>query len=566
LHIEGGLHLVSTGDVPKIENGNSITLSLPFLPCPSITFAASTVELTDGNNFSWAGRTIQHQDSLCASGDIIIQKNEGLIIGQFTIDDNSYELFDLTGGVQLLIASSLDLKGRLECATPPSITGTPPTVIGGPCENIKTKVLILYTNSTLDNTTDIIGTANLAVTQTNQIWANSEINNSLSIAGIVKLDSWTHAPGTSAEVNNLKIDPFISYLRDDVYKAEIVVLLGPSYNDAYGVVADIGGVKANAFAVVNVSTATNGRYTFAHEVNHLFGGRHDNDPDPGTAHGRTFHTGFLNMFNKRFTLMCNLPEKKTRLTHVSNPDVNFAGEATGSSNENNAAKVNQMKNYVAAFYPDAPLSLYAQMSINNPQPCNTNGSASVTTKCGMGPYSYKWYSTNNPLNGAWQLVGTTQSIATFIPLSSYGSYSKAYKVVVTDALSNTVTYIKYSQSYCTEPQIWEPIDPNSVEGMNNNVQLADNRNEFLSIGAVPKANIYPNPNTGQFTMELMGFGNEHVEISIVDLTGKYIVSLYKGDINGAKVIAAVIPEKLSKGIYFVKVKGKTNLTQKLILN
>lgn len=571
LHVAGGLHLVTTSVPPQIEKDNAVTLNLPFLPCGSITFAASNVAFKDADNFSWSGKTIREKNSTCASGEMILQKNQGLFISNFTIDHFNYELYDLTGGVQLLLETNMGTDAKVECGTVTEGPMTPMDVTEGPCANIVTKVLILYSNTTMDLTTDVIGKANLAMQQTNEIWTNSGVNNYLSVAGIVKID-WNHYSTSQDELDNFSNSAYIQSLRD-IYNAEIVVLLGPSYGTVFGQ-ARFGGTYDDAYAVVNVAYATNGRYTFAHELNHLFGARHDidNDPDPipgGTAHGKWFYSGVLGLFHPRFTLMATPTANKVRIMHLSNPTIKYAGVYTGDWDKNNANQVSLMKNDVANFRNDPPLPFSASINMVNPLYCETNGTATALPTCGTPPYQYQWYTTSYPIgSSSWQTLGTTQSIGTYIPVSSYGLYSRAYKVVVTDAGSNVATVIKYSHSYCEEQQTWEPVEPFLAEGSNSGTnQPIVVENSSVGVSDRPKAKISPNPNKGEFNLELTGFVQEEVVIFLVDISGKMVTKLHDGVINGNQVIPVILDQKIAKGIYFVKIKGTaTNLSKKVILN
>ena len=76
--------------------------------------------------------------------------------------------------------------------------------------------------------------------------------------------------------------------------------------------------------------------------------------------------------------------------------------------------------------------------------------------------------------------------------------------------------------------------------------------------------IYPNPNNGNFEVELKNGSNVNAKITIYNIVGKLI---YENDVNDTTLIKSIKLNNVPNGIYFVKLKSNTvNFTKKIIVN
>lgn len=551
-NIYTSINFISIGDIQSLAPLGKLNINLPSIGIDNVTFQMSKVEYNNPSDFNWIGNQYVYGDSVNTYGSINLIKVREKFIGHITLDNKSFEIFDLTGGIQVIAVTNLNLFGIDECATGNKVSSTAASANQGPCADGKSKILVFFTPSAQSVESDINGRVALAMSQLNQNWANSSISNNLTVVGIQPI-SFSETGNVSNDLNTLKSLPSVTSLRNSL-KAEIVIFLT---NGNYGGIMGLaGGINANfneTFAIVDVTSSTTGRFTFAHEVNHLFGARHDTDPSPSNEHGHTFKTG-TGWFGwggiTRKTVMVVIPAGESRIEHTSNPNVNFMNVPTGVPFHNNAAQVNAMKTQIGGYYPD-------------PIPATFNFQA-VKAGCGFGwwgyaeicngtPYTYNWF---------WSLNGFTWNPAGsgYINYVTVPTNNGLLKCEVRD-LSNNLIYslqknvIKFG--FCGGVAF---RNSNSIESEN---LMDDNINNNSSIKTIP------NPASGSFNIEInSSLAEENVIIVLTDLTGKIIKEVYRDSISvGNQNILVDGISKLDAGIYFIKAKGKTiNLVDKVIIH
>jgi hypothetical protein len=78
-------------------------------------------------------------------------------------------------------------------------------------------------------------------------------------------------------------------------------------------------------------------------------------------------------------------------------------------------------------------------------------------------------------------------------------------------------------------------------------------------------NIAPNPTGGIFTVSVNGAGNEKINVSVTDLSGKQVYSTVE-NVAGNILIKQINLSQFPKGVYFVKVsKGGESKSSKLVV-
>ncbi len=181
-------------------------------------------------------------------------------------------------------------------------------------------IIVGYTPSAQAQVTNIVTTIQLAVAEANQSYVNSNINLRLNllntfsyplVEGSSTFDAMLANFAGNADVNN----------RRNSAGADVAVLI-INKNDFCGLADAIMANAGNAFAVVHYDCAT-GYYSFAHEIGHLQGARHDPANDPTTTPFSYGHGFQHNTAPTWRTIMAyNCASGCTRLQYWSSPLIN----------------------------------------------------------------------------------------------------------------------------------------------------------------------------------------------------------------------------------------------------
>jgi hypothetical protein len=210
-------------------------------------------------------------------------------------------------------------------------------------------VLVLYTpaaRSAQGGATAIRNLINLAVAEANQSYANSGIAPRLSLvyAGETNYTESTSMNTDLTRLQNASDGYFneVQALRDQ-YKADLVSVIvnsGMYCGIAYHMAQVGAAFREYAYSVVSRSCAT-GYYSFAHELGHNLGARHDWFVDSGVTPNSYSH-GYVDAAARWRTIMAYDNDctsrgfNCTRLPYWSNPGVMYGGRPTGILSGTNA--------------------------------------------------------------------------------------------------------------------------------------------------------------------------------------------------------------------------------------
>jgi hypothetical protein len=182
--------------------------------------------------------------------------------------------------------------------------------------------------------------------------------------------------------------------------ADIVVLLGYNDYNARGAVLDVDSSPENAYAICQVGSSAD-KYTFAHEIGHIFGGGHEDDFTNvvSYAHGKQFDVNNWPFVYRYSTLMHTWPNNANylRILNFSNPSVSVDGVSTGDANADVARRIRERAGAVSSFRagPEVLTASVDGPSLVRPSQLN---SWETVYGCGQGPYSFEWTSSNDGFN------------------------------------------------------------------------------------------------------------------------------------------------------------------------
>lgn len=542
--------LIQVGVLTDFLSGRYLTFNIPD---EDITYTAQVkeFEFESSVNYKWRGELIDYE------GRIVLFNENGNVFGHIVVEGQEYSIQSI-GKESVFLEYDMDLLLQQKCGNEDNANEEPPQPDEGTPEDGErsvnsctglVRILVLYT-SAAQQAANVQNVATTSISQTNTGFGNSAVpygDVHVSKASVQYLN-FTETTDPFDDVDRLKINSTAQSLRNQ-YQADLVILLtDANYTGVAGIVAEIGPINNAAYAIVEVDYAT-GNLTFAHEAAHLFGCRHQNDPNGTYQHGYYFTKGWWFWTTYHRTIMGTDNGLHQRIQHYSNPDVTYNGKSTGTSNSNdNARKLEVEGCTVENFRPFDP-----PPSVNISGPATGNNSGTYTwTASGSGgqtPYTYQWYFSLTGSN--YFYVGTGSSVTAQLPLDS----DLYIKVVLTDSNQEQATDYHY-------------VFNRDAGGGGHDKSTGKDKNETdVKEGFVDAIQtLSPNPAINYTYLTLNQSIAGIVRISVIDLYGKIKLSQARSLASGISTIE-INTEALENGIYFVRVERNYKYeTLKLIIN
>lgn len=573
---------IQIGELSEIQENGLIYINLAGSMCEKVVYEARNVEYQDKENYYWYGEVISKDSCECSDGNLMLTSKGGRKYGQFSIDDEFYEIQDLSKNLNVLskindLAVSDKMCGVTE--EQERMTGhqnnETTTISSRDIGNCDVDVLVLYTNAANEVEANINDRIDLAIRQTNQAFQNSRIYScdlrlNLVNAQLIPI-SFTESASISTDVTTIATDPTISALRSGL-NADIVILLTKGDYDlgvTYGKVQAIGPNSATAFAIVETEAATAG-YVFAHEVGHLFGAGHIDDSRPGIPHGHKFRT-----CKKRRTIVHKTPRKV--IPYYSNPNVRYKNVRTGKEDErDNAQMIRNSGCTVAGFFDAAPHMYTYIESTNDTEsyPVEFICPCDVTTVYAEvfdppGPYQYEWRVSSDGISFS-NIEGTYGQFG----ITSWDFCQPGDGEWCFDACQGVNIFVQLKviaangdESITTRRFVTKDTWPEANEA-------CENEFEGLVIPSPPLGNfiesssfkIYPNPTYEGIEVEFDIKTDSHVKIQIKGIGSNVVENIISSSLNKGYHSIYVNTDQLEAGMYLVSlIKEGTIESQKFII-
>lgn len=413
-------------------------------------------------DFSWYG-------TLPNGGNAMLVVQNGDIVGSIRNGTDLYQIMPIGGGVHALIAAD---QTKVPPEHPPGAlpeaprSASPdrrsdvasPTSADAAADSVRIDVLVPYTTAVASAVANIGALIQLAVDESNQAYAQSNAGVVMRLVGTMQV-AYTEYTGSSDPFTNALNDvtngtgvmAAVHTKRDAVGADEVALLISDT---TYCGLGWLNSTQDLAYVAVAYNCAT-GYYSFAHEIGHNFGARHDPQVDPTTTPYPYAH-GFLNGNSWR-TIMAyaNYCNNCPRIQYFSNPNVFYQGVATGNASASDNARVHRERvATIAAFRADATSPLFAStLPSSRSIQVGTAATAFATiintgaaaTNCGIAPV------TSTPSTFAFQTTSSTTNALTGspntrVPIATNGSQSYVVAYTATGAMASTDVAMDYGCS------------------------------------------------------------------------------------------------------------------------
>ena len=535
--------LIKFGKIEDFQVNGVITLNIPGYNRP-INMRAERVEYQNENNYVWQGKQII-SDSIVLPGHLLLVKEGDNLVGEIAFDHDFYIISSVSKDEQVLIKTKV-LEPKSDDSDHDATNSSSseiPCVMG--TERCVTDILIMYTEECLALYPNIAMHGRRCFEQMQAAMIRSGINQRTRLVGVMKYPgAWVNqeasGEGVVLEVllgNPLSAVSQIKYSLD----ADLLVLMtsGEKHDTTIGKAAKLPADSfANGSAVVNVNYALAGSYVYSHEVGHLFGGHHQNDPSDLPARAHEFDAVYNSNTYHYLTIM---HVGTDQILNYSNPDINYLGEPTGTVDRNNACKMQGYGCSVSEILPsdECRISLAGKPGCDNVTITASlkKDDGTICTEVAYWSFDYS-YDGVTYVNG--QLSTSTTATIPFLGACEPTVFVRirAYDI---NQVSITISFEWYNRS-CV---CGGPIGPGGgfpkagKNGMHNFSQI--------------EMSISPNPIKDQLLVSITGLSdNENsLELNIIDQQGKLITTYHYDTISPNYLIDG---SNLPIGIYVMEAR------------
>ncbi|MDP3841509.1 MAG: M12 family metallo-peptidase [Oxalobacteraceae bacterium] len=317
------------------------TVSLPLDAVRSVAVTQESHTPTQAG-YLWRGRPV---DAGASDEAVFVSDGENMT-GTVRIGREVFTYMPLGGGVHAVTRQSTadgppEHPPRFNEKLKNTSNDAPPESTLDVSEAVEIDLLVVFSSKLAAGFADLRQSATIAVDDANKSFADSGILAvSLRSAHMATVPYDEDGPWVSHidRLTNPQDPVFrsVHQLREQ-YKADLVVLVVEDTTWC-GEAKDINVGPAAGFAVVSRICLLAPRYSFAHELGHLLGARHDRQSDPELTPFRWAH-GYVNATKWRTIMSYDVCGGCPRVLRWSNPHLEYAKEPTGSFEYEHDARV-----------------------------------------------------------------------------------------------------------------------------------------------------------------------------------------------------------------------------------
>ncbi|MFK8005437.1 MAG: zinc-dependent metalloprotease [Saprospiraceae bacterium] len=551
---------IEFGELATNQENGKIKIELPDNNCGELIYQVDDIEYLSEENYTWNGYLIGKDSCQCFEGKMMLFKEGVNLNAHITVDDEVYGIKSIGGGGSVIIKYDFDNVAIPICGVL-NEEGTnnnikPPSASTRNEEFCNVDVLVLY-NASANLDGNINGTIGLSMHQTEIALQRSGISDcelKLFLLDAIEIDfDQSSTLGMEFDLAQITTDyadervnlgaDIVIFLTGDDYEVQ---LIDGSTIDVFG----LAGTRfpeteeENMFCIVEADAATSGKYTFAHEIAHLFGAGHNDDSRSGIPHGHNFQTrhGLFNLCKQdRGTIMSNLADGKDQVLNYSNPDVEFWSKATGVDETNdNAEQIKNTACIVAEMQSGNQSNL--AVAIDGPTSgCDGEPAGlEAVVCCAEAPYVYQWFVSEDGGITFEDITGPNNPESILWAFPPNVGFIDFIKLEVTSADGQVASDIHKLKTTC-------------YDGYYGLISNDDNQ-----------IYVYPNPTKSDISIILNLTENSQGQLNIYDLSGNKVLQSQNREYSkGYNKVQVVLREEMY-GIYFVSFESdKTIITKKI---
>jgi hypothetical protein len=385
-------------------------LRIPVQGAGTLVATAARIKQREASKLLWSGVLPDNKNR------VFFSVADGAVTGMIHLDQAVFAVEPLEAGYHVLIgldqskfgpddppeSNSQNEQDRNEEAQALRARLSKPDLQASIASTASIDILVAYTPAVASASGNVASLIYACEQSANETLSNSSVNAELYVVHSVQV-SYTESGNTGTDVNRLQgtNDGYMDNIHSlrDLYGADVVVLLISYANNAVGQAYNIGVNASGAYCVVEDNAAV-GNYTFAHEIGHLIGGRHNNDPSGTYEHGYVYSPAYWR------TVMAVPQTGVNRIPYWSSPNQTYGGVAMGTTSTNdNFRKWNERASTVAWFKSPMYVTITGPTILE----WKHNGTWTANPSVSGVSYAYEWRFRNAGDPNWSSVVSTSQT-------------------------------------------------------------------------------------------------------------------------------------------------------------